>query len=123
MQAACLAGAGQVVDALAVLDEILAVAGDLSSAAIFNLLNGDLLVAVGDPGGAGEESYRRSLEIAQRIGGMMVQLEAEIRLCRLRRGRGEIDDGAALRAVYGRFTEGFATRDLSEARELLGSSR
>ena len=122
MQAACLAGAGQVVDALAVLDENLAITGDLSPAAIFNLLKGDLLLAIGDPGGTAEESYRRSLDMAQRMGAMMVQLQAEVRLCRLRRGRGELDDGAALRAVYDRFTEGFATRDLSEARELLGAS-
>ena len=121
MQAACLAGAGQVADALAVLDEILAITGDLSPAAIFNLMKGDLLLAVGDPGAA-EESYRRSLEMAQLMGGMMVQLQAEVRLCRLRRGRGEPDDGAALRAVYDRFTEAFATRDLSQARELLGAS-
>ena len=110
------------VDALAVLDEILAITGDLSPAAIFNLLKGDLLLAIGDPGGTAEESYRRSLDMAQRMGAMMVQLQAEVRLCRLRRGRGELDDGAALRAVYDRFTEGFATRDLSEARELLGAS-
>ena len=110
MQAACLAGAGQVTDALAVLDDILAITGDLSPAAVFNLMKGDLLLAVGDPGAA-EESYRRSLEMAQLMGGMMVQLQAEARLCRLHRGRGEPDDGAALRAVYDRFTEAFATRD------------
>ena len=119
MQAVCLATAGQVADALAVLDEILAISGDLSPAALFNVIKGDLLVAVGDPGGAGEASYQRSLEMAQRMGGMMVELQAEARLCRLRRGRGELDDGTALRAVYGRFTEGFATRDLSEAMALL----
>ena len=49
----------------------------------------------------------------------MVELQAETRLLRLHRARGETDDGAALRAVYDRFTEGFETRDLVEARALL----
>jgi hypothetical protein len=119
MQAACLAGAGRAADALVVLDEILAITGDLSPAALFNLMKGDLLLAMGDPRGAAEESYRRSLEMAQRMGGLMVQLQAEVRLCRLRRGRGELGDGAALQAVYDTFSEGFATRDLAEAKELL----
>ena len=119
MQAACLAAAGRVAEALAVFDEILALIQELSPAALFSLAKGDLLMAVGDPGGA-EESYRRSLELARRMGGLMVQLQAEIRLYRLRRSRGELDDGAALSAVYDQFTEGFGTRDLREAAELLG---
>ena len=50
----------------------------------------------------------------------MIELEAETRLLRLRRVLGASDDGSALRAVYDRFSEGFETRDLIEARELLG---
>jgi len=122
MQAACLAGAGRVTDALDVVDEILAMTGDLSPAAFFSLTKGDLLQAMGDPGGAAEEWYRRGLEMARRMGGLMVELQAEVRLCALRRGRGELDDEAALRAVYDRLTEGFGTRDLGQAKQLLGLS-
>jgi predicted ATPase len=78
-----------------------------------------LRLALGGARGSAEESYQQSRDMAQHMGASMVELQVETRLLRLRRARGEDDDGAALRAVYDRFTEGFATRDLSEARELL----
>ena len=119
VQAASLAGAGQLEEALAILDELLETMGDQAAAALFILLRGDLQLAFGGARGSAEESYRRGLDIAQRMGATMVELQAETRLLRLRRGLGEVDDGHALRAVYDRITEGFTTRDLVEARELL----
>jgi hypothetical protein len=118
VEAACLAAAGRLTDALTVLDEVLEWTGDLAAAAIFLVLRGDLALAVGDTGSA-RESYQHSRDMAHRADAVMLQLQAEVRLCRLRRGLGEVDDGGALRAVYDRFAEGFATRDLIEARELL----
>ena len=118
VQSASLAGAGRVADALTILDEMLATMADLAAATQFHVLRGDLRLALGD-GGSAEESYRQSIEMARRIGATAVELQAETHLLRLRRGRGDDDNGDALRAVYDRFTEGFATRDLAEASELL----
>ena len=49
----------------------------------------------------------------------MTQLRAALRLCRLWRSQGRDDADRLLRSVYDTFTEGFATPDLTEARELL----
>jgi hypothetical protein len=119
VQTASLAGAGQAADALAILDGLLETTGEQAAAVQFHLLQGDLRVALGGTRGSPEASCRTALEMAQRMGAAMVELEAETRLLRLRRANGTADDGAALRAVYDRFTEGFETRDLVEARELL----
>ena len=51
----------------------------------------------------------------------MTQLRAALRLCRLWRSQGRDEADALLRSVYDTFTEGFATPDLTEARELLES--
>ncbi len=120
VQAATLAGAGQLTEALAILDELLETEGDHASGALFHLVQGDVRFGLGGTAGSPEASYQTSLEMARRMSGMMVELQAETRLLRYRRALGETDDGSALRAVYDRFTEGFETRDLVEARELLG---
>jgi hypothetical protein len=119
IQVLSLAVAGRPADALEILDELLAAMGHQTSAIQFHLVQGDLRLALGGAPASVEASYRRSLEMGQRCGAPMIELEAETRLLRLRRALGETDDGTALRAVYDRFTEGFATRDLAEARELL----
>ena len=51
----------------------------------------------------------------------MTQLRAATRLVRLPRegGAASTDDVAALRSVYGEFTEGFESADLIEARAVL----
>jgi len=52
----------------------------------------------------------------------MSQLRAAVRLCRLSHTQGKAEEGdRALQATYETFTEGDATADLSEARELLHS--
>ena len=119
VQAVSLAVSGRPSDGLEITDELLAVLGDQISGVQFHLVQGDLRLALGGTPSSAEASYRRSLEIGQNSGAVMIELEAETRLLRLRRALGETDDGHALRAVYDRFTEGFETRDLVEARELL----
>jgi len=119
IQVLSLAVAGRPADALEILDELLAAMGHQTSAIQFHLVQGDLRLALGGTPASAEASYRHSLEMGQRGGATMIELEAETRLLRLRRALGETDDGQALRAVYDRFTEGFETRDLAEARELL----
>jgi predicted ATPase len=60
-------------------------------------------------------------DVVERQGARMTQLRAALRLCRLWRSHGRDDTDALLRSVYDTFTEGFATPDLTEARELLES--
>jgi predicted ATPase len=49
----------------------------------------------------------------------MTQLRAALRLSRLWRNQGRNDANRLLRSVYDTFTEGFATPDLTDARDLL----
>jgi DNA-binding SARP family transcriptional activator len=91
-------------------------------------LRGELLLADDAPDElAAEESFRRALDIAGHLGALSLQLRAALSLCKLlaRRGRGA-EARALVGEVYGRFTEGFETCDLVEARtqiEELRSSR
>jgi predicted ATPase/class 3 adenylate cyclase len=118
VQAASLAGAGQAVEALALVDDILTGSGDRTEVTQFLVLQGDLRAALGQVDSA-RASYQDSLDRAEPVGAAMIQLQVQVRLTRLRRALGEVDDGSELRAVYDTFTEGFETRDLLEARALL----
>ncbi len=86
----------------------------------FPVLKGDLLIALSKLGEA-ESSYRRGFDTAAQAGARMTQLRAATRLARLPRegGAASTDDAAALRSVYGEFTEGFESADLVEARAVL----
>ena len=115
--------AGRAADGLAVLDEALEIAGRGAGTTMLpelQLLKGDLLVAVPEGDGADPEPwFRQAFTLAQRLGARMSQLRAAVRLRRLRLDRDGATAGAQLRTVYGTFTEGFATADLTEARVLL----
>jgi hypothetical protein len=86
------------------------------------VLRGDIHAALDDRGTAGSSaaaSYEAALDGARRLGARMSELRAATRLC----GFAADDQRAArlhdLRSVYETFTEGFATADLAEAREIL----
>jgi predicted ATPase/class 3 adenylate cyclase len=123
LEAGTHAQAGRVGAGLAMVDEALEISGRGSGTTMlpeFQLLKGDLLLALGD-GDDPEPWFQRAFDLAQRLDARMPQLRAAVRLCRLRSDR---DGGAAaaqLRAVYDSFTEGFTTADLTEARTLLGT--
>ena len=73
----------------------------------------------------GEESaeayFNRALAVARHQQAKYFELRAFMSLARLRRSQGKVQQARELLAlVYGRFTEGFDTRDLKEAKELLG---
>jgi predicted ATPase len=71
-------------------------------------------------GADAETWFKRALDIARDMDARMSELRAAVRLCRLWRDRGNVEDGGrVLRTVYETFTEGFATVDLIEARGLL----
>jgi predicted ATPase/class 3 adenylate cyclase len=86
------------------------------------VLRGDIHAALDDRGTAGSSaaaSYEAALDGARRLGARMSELRAATRLC----GFAADDQRAArlhdLRSAYETFTEGFATADLAEAREIL----
>jgi hypothetical protein len=79
----------------------------------FALLEGDLLLALGDADGAAAR-FQRAFDVAAEFGVRMTQLRAATRLARL-----QPEQTASLRDVYETFTEGFETPDLVDARAAL----
>jgi predicted ATPase len=124
---ALLAGAceiaGQVEEGAAQLDQALQLVertGERWFAAELVRRRGGLLLRQGHPEAA-EELYCKALGIAQEQEAKLWELRAAANLARLRRDQGRHAEAHDLLApVYGWFTEGFATRDLKDARELLG---
>jgi hypothetical protein len=89
----------------------------------FLRLIGDLLVAV-TPGNVAEAEswYQRALEIAQDVQANMLSLRIAISLSKLWHVQGKDEQGGQLlRGIIEKFTEGFGTADLMEAREILSS--
>jgi tetratricopeptide (TPR) repeat protein len=82
-------------------------------------VRGDVLLATGDRAGA-EAGYHEAIAIAQQQSGKMWELRAAMSLARLWREQGKLAEARDLLApVYGRFTEGFGTPILAEAKALL----
>jgi predicted ATPase len=72
---------------------------------------------------AAEEAFRMALECARRQAALSWELRAATSFARLRASQGRLEDAEALLApVYGRFTEGFRTRDLRIAGAVLASA-
>jgi predicted ATPase len=87
-------------------------------------LDGDLLRATGGPAAEAAARYHRALAIAREQGTRSFELRAATSVARLWRDQGKRAEARALLApVYGWFTEGFATRDLIEAKALLEELR
>jgi predicted ATPase len=85
------------------------------------LTMGDLLLATSPSNAAKARSlYQGILEAARGQKALMFELQAATRLCRLALLEGDVEDAhRQLSEVYGRFTEGFDTPDLQEAKALL----
>jgi predicted ATPase len=114
--------AGQVDEAVTLLDDALRIAGRTGERWLAPELyshKGRLLLRRGHFEAA-EELYRKALGIAQEQGAKLWELRAAVSLSRLWRDQGKRADAHDLLApVYGWFTEGFDTPDLKEARALL----
>ena len=83
-------------------------------------LRGELLCAQPGHDDEGEQSLQRALEVARELGAHVLELRAATSWARLCRRQGREEEGLRLVAdIYGRFTEGFDTPDLREARHLL----
>jgi predicted ATPase len=84
-------------------------------------LRGNLLLALDrEHAGEAEFLFQQSMEIAQKFRAIMFELRAATSLSRLWQAQGKAEQGRRmLGSVYEKFTEGFTTADLMEARDLL----
>ena len=120
-----LAGAEQLTEALATIDEALAQAdrsGQHWCITELYRVKGELLLQeAGDQSiPAAEDCLQRALGIAQEQGALFWELRAALSLARLRIRQDQQDDARRILApVYDQFTEGFETADLKQARALL----
>jgi predicted ATPase len=114
--------AGQMDEAVTLLDDALQIVertGERWLEAELNRHKGQLLLRQGHSERA-EELYRKALSIAEKQGARLWQLRASASLARLRRDQArQAEARALLGPIYGWFTEGFDTTDLSEAKALL----
>jgi len=87
----------------------------------FYQLKGTLLLALSpDKPAEAEVWFQRGLEDAQEQGALMLELRLALSLARLWWHTGKAEEGRRLlREAYAKFSEGFTTPDLIEARELL----
>jgi predicted ATPase len=114
--------AGQTEEALVQLDDALQIAertGERWFVTELNRRKGQLQQRSGNSAEA-EELYRKALNIAAEQGAMLWELRAAASLAALRREQGRHAEARdVLAPIYGRFTEGFNTTDLSQAKALL----
>ncbi len=126
--AEALGEAGQIAEGLATIDESLRRSERNDERWNFVELlriKGELLRrrAAAAPGAA-EEILMQALSRARRQGALSWELRTAMSLARLRRDDGRIAEARELLApIYGRFTEGFETADLSAAQALMRELR
>lgn len=124
--------AGRAEEGLGVVGEALAAvhnSGEQRWAAELYRLKGELLLTPAADGGLtpapveeAETCFRQAVDIARRQHAKAIELQAVMSLSRLWRQQGKRDEARQLLAeMYGRFTEGFDTADLREAKRLLES--
>ena len=123
-----LAGAGEAVRGLAVVDEALARSDKSEERWILAellRLKGELVLLHNAPATAvAEDHFQQSLEWARRQGALAWELRTATSLARLWRRQGKTTQARKLLAtVYRRFTEGFDTADLVAAKALIQSLR
>jgi predicted ATPase len=115
---------GQLEEALGHLDVAIAAAEQtrqLLQLALLYRARGELLLLVEDERRNEAASwFERAYEFSRQLGARMPQLQAAVAWARLLRQTGQESAARELvAAVYGEFTEGFATRPLREAKRLL----
>jgi hypothetical protein len=121
MQAGAHVDAGLRAAGFALIDESLALTGtDTLLSPLFHITRGDLSL-LGPDGSAADAiaSYERAYDVSARLGSRSTQLRAAARLIQAVPDSDRARWVEALRAIHATFTEGFGTRDLTEAAELL----
>lgn len=124
LQAEVCGMAGKPEEGIALLEEVLAVPKQGYGRVMevnFLQLKGDLLSSLSPADSSeAERTYLRALESAQEQGLRMLELRAATSLCQLWRDQGKAEQGKrVLSEAYEKFTEGFETVDLMEAKGLL----
>ena len=120
-----MAGAGQVAEGLAAVDQALARSESSEERwCIAELLRikGELILLENAPdaAAAAEDRFRQALDWARRQSALSWELCAAISLARMWRDQGRGKEARELLApVYDRFTEGFEAADLKIAKSLL----
>jgi predicted ATPase len=123
--AQALGQAGQIDDGLAVIEEAIGYSERTEERWLISELlrcKGELLLLQDAPeaSGVAEDHFRQALDRACRQGALSWELRAATSLARLLRDRDRIGEARDLLApIYGRFTEGFGTADLREAKRLI----
>jgi predicted ATPase len=86
-----------------------------------NRMAGEIALKSPEPDAAkAEASFERALSVARKQQAKSWELRAAMNLARLWRDQGKVQQARELLApIYGWFTEGFDTRDLTEAKALL----
>jgi tetratricopeptide (TPR) repeat protein len=125
LMAKALGRAGQIADGLAAIEAAIVrseCTEERWAATELLRIKGELILLRDAPGAvaAAEDYFRRALDLARRQGALSLELRAATSLARLLRDQVRSADAKALlQPVYDRFTEGFATADLEEAKSLL----
>jgi predicted ATPase len=119
-----LATAGQLHEAMALIDEAIAHGernGESFHTPEIFRIKGELLVCAPEANlSEAEDWLSRSLELARRQSALAWELRTAMSLALLKRKQDRQDEAhGALAVVYDRFTEGFETSDLKAARRLL----
>ncbi len=123
--AEALAGAGEVAEGLATIDEALARSErneERWSVAELLRIKGELLLSQAGPDAVdtAEDHFRRAIDWAGRQSALSWELRAATSLARLWREQARNEEARELLApIYARFTEGFATADLRTAKALI----
>jgi predicted ATPase len=123
--AACLGEAGEVSQGLATADEALARCEARDEGwyvAELWRIKGELLLLPGARRSTigAEQAFDRAFEVARSQGALFWELRTAISVARLRTSEGHPADARhVLASVYSKFTEGFETADLRDARAMM----
>ena len=125
--AEALAGLGRTGEALAIVNEAIADAGERENGQWWYVpevlrVKGEVCVQDGSDRSLtmAEECFGQAGELARQQGALFWELRAAMSLARLLGDQGRSADATArLWPIYGRFTEGFGTADLIAAKQLL----
>jgi len=117
--AAAQAQTGAIAEALETLEQVLQENPRQCSALT---LRGNLRCRQGQDG-AGEADLRQALDLARKAGALALELRAAMSLARFLSDRARRAQGCSILAqIYDKFTEGFDTADLKDAKALLEQS-
>jgi len=102
--------------------ELIAQSGEYFWHADVLRIEGELALLFGTSTKKAEASFVQALDVARKQKAKSFELRAAISIARLWRDQGKRNEARELLApVYGWFSEGFGTRDLKEAKALLGT--